>query len=415
MYLIKRGIIMKLYINGFLYAISYALDCIEREVAGVTTGHAKRVAYICVILGKSLGLNDMQLAELSACAIMHDSALTEFLTEEYNGDINLVEKINLSSHCVMGERNIRDLPFSLDVKNSVLYHHENADGSGPFGKNVSETPIYAQLIHLSDILDVNFDFGERSADKYNKVCKFIDDNSGTVFDDELCNLFRNLFNEEILEVLQKKDLLLILEKVVPREYVDYKKDKIIEIMNVFARIIDFKSKFTKNHSIGVARKALRMGEFYGYDDDKCCRLYIAGILHDIGKMAIKNEILEKPGRLTENEFEIMKNHALYTFQILSEINGSKDIASWAASHHEKLDGSGYPFGKKAEELDHEDRLLACIDIYQALRENRPYKKGYTHEESIKILKNMGESGFVDSQIVDDIQKVFDADTDLIKV
>ncbi|MPM58698.1 3'3'-cGAMP-specific phosphodiesterase 3 [bioreactor metagenome] len=306
----------------------------------------------------------------------------------------------------MGERNISKLPFSSNIKNAVLYHHENADGSGPFGKAASETPLYAQLIHFGDILDVNCNFGAQETDKYVKVFKFIDDNAGTIFDDKLCTLFKSLFDKNMIEDLQKKDLIVNLEKVVPKEYVEYSKDKIIEIMNVFARIIDYKSKFTKNHSIGVAQKALLMGEFYGYDDDKCCQLYIAGILHDIGKMAIKNEILEKPGSLTDDEFTIMKNHALFTYNILSEINGSKNIASWAASHHEKLDGTGYPFGKKAEELDHEDRLLACIDIYQALSEERPYKKGFTHEKCIEIMKDMVKSGFVDGQIVEDIEEVF---------
>lgn len=400
------GTFMKLYVNGLLYAISYALDCIERELAGVSTGHSKRVAYICAVMGKSLELDDLQLTELSACAIMHDSALTEFLTKDCGGNINLIEQINLSSHCIMGERNMSRLPFSSDIKNAVLYHHENADGTGPFGKNALETPLYAQLIHFGDILDVNLNFGAKEIDKFEKVCKFIDKNTGTIFDEKLCNLFKSLFSERMIEDLQYEDSIVILEKVVPRKYEEYGRDKIIEIMNVFARIIDYKSKFTKNHSIGVAQKALQMGEFYGYDDDKCSRLYIAGILHDVGKMAINNEILEKPDRLTDEEFAIMKSHALYTYNILSEINGSKDIASWASSHHEKLDGTGYPFGKKAGELDHEDRLLACIDIYQALSEKRPYKKGFSHKESIEIMKNMVENGYIDGQIVEDIEKVF---------
>jgi len=403
---------MKFYINGYLYAISYALDCIEREVAGVTTGHAKRVAYICAVMGKSIGLDDTQLAELAACAIMHDSALTELLTEGYGEDINLVEKMFLSAHCILGERNMSEMPFSAEIKNAVLYHHENADGSGPFGLIAEETPLYAQLIHFGDILDVNCNFGERTINKYTQVCKFIDDNNGNVFDSKICVLFESLFNGSMIEDLYNKDMIIILEKVIPRKYFDYKIDMIVKIMNVFARIIDYKSKFTKNHSIGVAKKALKMGEYYGFDEDKCCRLYIAGILHDIGKMAIGNEILEKPGKLTAEEFDIMKNHALYTFEILSEINGSKDIASWAASHHEKINGSGYPFGRTAEQLNHEDRLLACIDIYQALREDRPYKKGFTHEESIETLKKMAKDMLVDAQIVEDIKKVFDASHDL---
>lgn len=100
-------------------------------------------------------------------------------------------------------------------------------------------------------------------------------------------------------------------------------------------------------------------------------------------MAVGNEILEKPDKLTDDEFSKMKNHAGYTYLILSEVNDFEEIRDWAAFHHEKLNGKGYPFGKTAAELNEPERIMACIDIYQALTEDRPYKKGLSHEKRVR--------------------------------
>ena len=126
---------------------------------------------------------------------------------------------------------------------------------------------------------------------------------------------------------------------------------------------------------------------------------LAGALHDIGKVAIRNEFLEKPGRLTNEEFAAMKHHAAYTYYILSGINDFDEIRDWASFHHERLDGSGYPFGKSASDLNTQERIMACVDIYQALIENRPYKQGISHEKACEILRDMAEKGWIDSDIV----------------
>lgn len=106
----------------------------------------------------------------------------------------------------------------------------------------------------------------------------------------------------------------------------------------------------------------------------------------------------------------MKNHAYYTYEILNSIRGFEDICRWASYHHEKLNGKGYPFGKTGEELDEKERLMGCIDIYQALTEKRPYKEGMSHEGSINIMKDMAHNNFIDLKIVEDIDEVFKATT-----
>lgn len=170
------------------------------------------------------------------------------------------------------------------------------------------------------------------------------------------------------------------------------------IADFFADIVDYKSPFTSRHSIGVAEKAAQFAKYIGYDVSDIEKMYLAGALHDIGKMAVGNEILEKPDKLTDEEFNKMKNHVGYTYLILSQVDGFEDIRDWAALHHEKLNGKGYPFGKTADELNEQERIMACVDIYQALTEERPYKKGMSHEKTCDILDEMAEKGFVDADI-----------------
>ena len=134
-------------------------------------------------------------------------------------------------------------------------------------------------------------------------------------------------------------------------------------------------------------------------------MYLAGALHDIGKMA-NNDILEKTDKLTNDEFTNMKNHAWYTYLILLDVEYFEEIRDWAALHHEKLNGKGCPFGKIADELNEQERIMGCIDIYQVLTEDRPYKKGLSRGAACDILDNMAPQGFVDLDISKKIKKCF---------
>lgn len=403
--------------NELLFAVSYALDCIEGELLGVSTGHAKRVAYICVKMGKNLGLNDSELDDLSACAVLHDNALTQFISNEYQDTENTEKKTismsQLSGHCIMGEQNVEKFPFFSNVAGVILYHHENEDGSGPFGRTGEETPLYARLIHFADILDLQCNLGTFHEDTYDRVKKCLESGKGTMFAPEHIKVFFECFDEEELKKMATDHVETLLFECVPKDLKDYPSMVMREMTTVFASIIDYKSQFTTCHSVEIAQKAAIMAKYYGYDAVMVNKLYIAGALHDIGKLAISNDVLEKPDKLTDEEFSYMKNHAWYTWKILNHIEGMEDIAHWASYHHEKLNGKGYPFGKTAEELDKNDRLMGCIDIYQALTEERPYKPGMSHGESIEILYNMAEEGFIDADIVKDIDYVFQTKEEII--
>ena len=115
---------------------------------------------------------------------------------------------------------------------------------------------------------------------------------------------------------------------------------------------------------------------------------IAGNLHDLGKLAMPLEILEKPGKLSADERAVINSHSYYTFKILSRFRDLDSIRRWAAFHHERIDGSGYPFKLDGEDLDSGSRIVAAADVFTALKENRPYRAGMSSKDALAILKEM---------------------------
>jgi len=134
---------------------------------------------------------------------------------------------------------------------------------------------------------------------------------------------------------------------------------------------------------------------------------VAGKLHDVGKLAIPNAILEKPGRLTKEEFAVIKSHVYHTYTTLRAIAGLEDVADWAAFHHERLDGKGYPFRNGAEGLDIGARLMAVADVFTALAEDRPYREGMSGSEVRKILVDMVDKRHIDGDINNQLLKNYD--------
>ena len=178
-------ILMYLDILGLIGACSYALDCVEAELVHSTNKHSKRVAYMSVCIAMNMGINDESLQDLAACALMHDNALTQYI-DIYGKQKQLPQ---IGQHCILGEQNIKELPFNTDVTNVILYHHENADGSGVFGKKWNEVPLFSRIIHMCDILDlaccntINSDnYAEADSNQYlqywNKIQYFLENVRG---------------------------------------------------------------------------------------------------------------------------------------------------------------------------------------------------------------------------------------------
>lgn len=307
---------MTLDVLGLLAACSYALDCVEAELVHVTNNHSKRVAYMSVCIAKQMGIQEESLQDLAVCALLHDNALTQYIQEELHNDISQIavtqEVPKLGAHCIWGEKNVAELPFHTDVSDVILYHHENADGSGPFGKKWDEIPLFSRIIHLCDLLDIACRTKKFAEGTWKVAEQFVQNSTGTMFDRECRDAFLRAFSEEQFLSLDRETFEDQLWKMVPRIKQDLDFSQIKALAVFFARIVDYKSPFTSTHSIGVAEDAEKLSRHMGFDEETVQKMYLAGALHDIGKVAIGNEILEKPGKLTDEEFKTMKHHAAYT-------------------------------------------------------------------------------------------------------
>ena len=141
------------------------------------------------------------------------------------------------------------------------------------------------------------------------------------------------------------------------------------------------------HSVDVSRYAHMIGKKYGASEKELEELVLASLVHDIGKVNIPKTILEKPGRLNEVEFKCIQGHTSITKRILENAGMDEKIVDIAMHHHEKLNGTGYPHGLKGSQISELTQIVTVSDIYSALREQRAYKEGKTHEEAISILRS----------------------------
>lgn len=148
-------------------------------------------------------------------------------------------------------------------------------------------------------------------------------------------------------------------------------------------------EYTFKHSVDVATMAMIIGRKYGLKENEIREIGISGLLHDVGKSKIPNEVLNKPGRLTDEEFALMKQHSLFGFDILKKKNKFPDsIMRGVLQHHEKINGRGYPLGVAADKIHTYAKIIAVADVYDALVTERPYKKGFPKSEAVEMLMAM---------------------------
>ncbi len=162
----------------------------------------------------------------------------------------------------------------------------------------------------------------------------------------------------------------------------------IEFLKTFANIVEVRDVYTKGHSQRVARYAKEIARILNINKQKRYDLYVAGLLHDLGKVAIPDNILLKPGRLSEYEYKIMKYHPEFSYDLVKDIEFFKGIAIFIRQHHERCDGSGYPDGLVCEKITLEGRILAIADVFDALTTTRPYRDAFSIEKAIDIMKEM---------------------------
>lgn len=379
---------MEINERALIEGLSHALDVAEKNYFS----HAKHVAYTSFMIAKELKLQEEQQKDIYYAALLHDiGASNSSSTEE---------------HCTAGREIIKKLPVKNIISEYVFYHHEKINGTGPFRLKGEEVPLPAQIICLADLFDTSFGGQEKlNLALFNEIKSWLK---------EICYLI----DPEILTTLQKlveKEYILldyfsdefnnILSKriEIQENYLDF--EGIKGFAHAFSEIIDRRSPFTYRHSIGIADLVNKITKNLGYECEVQNKMYVAALLHDIGKLAISNDILDKEGKLNEQERYEINKHTYYTRWILEQIPEFEEITEFASNHHEKLNGNGYPLHLYGDQIGELDRIMAICDIYQALTEERPYRKQMPIEKVWTIIDEMVDHNELDGVLVGKIKNI----------
>ena len=397
-----KEVSVRIAMDALCVLFSKAFDIIEAEQLGASEHHSMRVAALCALMGKRQGFDNDAIAALTTCALFHDNALTEYLLSTKKGE---QQAMHFRLHCEYGERNVAWLPFTTNIDGFVLYHHENESGKGLFEKREGEFPAEAALIAAADVIDAGHHLQQIAERDLGALRDIIAGSIGKVSTRSAMEALLDVLDAETLASLRDEAIYETLERLIPPWKVASEDVSVIRLARFIAHIVDCKSHFTCKHTEQIANRAWLVSGQYGYSDAERAQLYLAAALHDIGKIATPLGVLEKPGKLTDEEFTVIQGHIRHTYDWLSVIEGLGKIWHWAAEHHEKLDGSGYPRGLRAEDLDRNSRLMACIDIYQAVCEERPYHAARSHQDTMPILYDMADKGKIDAGIVKDMDEI----------
>ncbi len=239
----------------------------------------------------------------------------------------------------------------------------------------------AQLIKLRSTDYTVEDLERLGLEKYN--CKYTD-------------IFKRLDSDRHISSAFTDDTYLSkLEELCMG--IEFTNEETFLLIKLMVYLMDFKSTYTVTHTIHMSYYAVVLGELFGLSEKELNELFTAGLLHDIGKMAIPNSILESTGKLAPWEYMLMKKHVIETEDIIKGIVPEK-IVNIAVHHHEKLDGSGYPYGLSENDLSLQERILACADIFSALIDERSYKDHLPKSVVISIFKGMVEKHQLDAKI-----------------
>jgi len=322
--------------------------------------------------------------------LLHDIGVSTTREKVSLADLE-ISREKTSPHCIRGYELLRETTLFKPLSEIVLYHHDfYRDDLFP----------ESAIIHLADRIEIMLKRTEYCLWQVDDICHFVSAQRGEMFMPSVVDAFFEIAPIPRLwldlESGNYKDTLLRCDGQRELSLDDFE-----EIARLFAHIVDDKSPYTAEHSRGVAQMAVFLCERLGMDIDKLRLMSSAGLLHDLGKLAVPESILLFPGRLDSKQMAIMKQHTYFTYHLIGAIGkGVENVQRWAAFHHEKLDGSGYPFAINEAGLDLESRIMAVADITQALTEQRPHRNSLGRQKVEKILVAAVATGHLDKELVD---------------
>lgn len=388
---------MQVTIRHMVLTISNAVDLV-----GVTdVFHGRRVGTMAVECAKLLYWNCPTQRLLFDAGLLHDCGVSS--TREHRQIIGTFHCKEAHHHCLKGQQLLSDFAPLAHLAPIVRYHHTPWEEL--LVQQINPTvALHANLIHLVDRVDalaISHYIDESLLLHTDAIKETINRHRNTLFSPDLVDAFLAASTPEAF-------WLQLDPAYIPQYTQDMERardshtgtlDELKQFAVLIARIVDQKSHFTAEHSVGVARLARYLGQLAGFEGDHLEKLEIAALMHDIGKLQVPDELLESPGAFSPAERAVMKKHSFATYQILRRIGGFEEMASWAGEHHESLSGTGYPFHLKAGQISKESRIIRVADVFQALAQRRPYRAPMPVTDIMEVLHKMQADNEVDGAIV----------------
>ena len=390
-----------------IMCLSDAMDFIDP----VVVDHHKQVAYIAYNIGAELGLSPHELKQLILAGTLHD--IGAFSLRERR-DTLAFEVTSPHGHALNGYALLRLFEPLSAIAPVVRFHHVRwRNGSGMKFRGL-DVPFLSHIIHLSDRIAVLLDRKKEVLGQAPGIVQIIRGAKGSMFKPELVDVFRQVAEREYFWFdLSSPALRTVLSQRLKTAHVRIDSGDMLGFSELFSWIIDFKSPFTATHSSGVAACAEFLAQKAGFTKRECVAMKIAGHMHDLGKLAVPVEILDKPARLNRKEYNVVRHHSFYTHRILQSVAPLQTINTWAAYHHERLDGTGYPFHLKKKDLPLGSQIMAVADVFTALTEDRPYRTGMKPSVAMGILNAMSSRSALNGQIVAVLRKHY-AEADVLR-
>lgn len=374
--------------------ISKAQDLVSTKLSN----HQQQVAYLSFRLAEHIGLPVEVRNDIFLAALIHDIGA---LSSRERLELVEQEPVAANSHGFRGAKLLEGFKPLQNAAGIIKYHHlpwNHGEGRSYMGEEVT---LASHIIHLVDRTCALVSPKRNIITQLPDIILIIRRRASSVFKPDLVETLSNLSTKEYIWLdLVSSDPGKMISDTGIFNTMTLGIDDIVDLALIFSHIIDFRSRFTARHSAGVARTAEKLAQLIGFSPYGCKMMLIAGYLHDLGKIAISDEILEKPSKLNEDEFNVMRAHSYYTYYLLKPLSQLRTIAEWASSHHERLDGTGYPFHVSGDSLSLGSRIMAVADVFTAITENRPYRQGMDYNSTISILHNMVVSNALDKNVVD---------------
>lgn len=378
-------------LGNLLLSISDAMDLAAPDISS----HQLRTGYTAWRMAQAAGLAADEVERIFVAALMHDVGA---LSLEEKQRIHRFDD-DLDPHCRIGADLLEGTAVLAHAAPVVRHHHRQWS---EWDRPIDDRDVFAsQVLLMADFVERKIDRDVYILHQVSAIQDAARAVSGTLVHADVVDLLMAVSGtEEFWFDLVSPRLYSTLLNGGPHRRITADLEQIESVATLLSHIIDYRSRFTSTHSASVAESAVQIARRFGLGELDVRLLGIAGVTHDLGKLAVPNAILDKPERLTEAETQVMRQHSYFTYAILRSIEGFGQIADWAGLHHEKLDGNGYPFHLADERLSTGARILAVADVFTALVEDRPYRAGFDRVRVQAILRDEVHNHRLDRRVVD---------------